>query len=44
MKYFALRYRLNTEERYLIWIANEKDCVAVDAHGFILQSNREIGI
>ena len=35
MKYFFLRYRLNAEDRYLIWISNEKDSVVVDSQGFI---------
>lgn len=35
MKYFSYLYRLNAEDRYLIWISNEKDSVAVDAEGFV---------
>jgi len=35
MKYFPLRYRLHAEKRYLIWISNEKDSVAVDPQGFV---------
>lgn len=35
MKYFPLLYRLNAENRYLIWISNEKDSVVVDSQGFI---------
>jgi hypothetical protein len=35
MKYFPLLYRLNDEERYLIWISNEQDAVAVDHEGFV---------
>jgi hypothetical protein len=31
MKYFPLLYRLHVAERYLIWISNEPDSVAVDA-------------
>jgi len=34
MKYLPLLYRLNAEERYLIWISNEQDAVAVDHEGF----------
>ena len=36
MKYFPLLYRLNTEDRYLIWITNESDRVLTDNGGFIL--------
>src|SRR5271169_6096115 len=35
MKYFPLLYRLSAEDRYLIWIANEKDSVVVEAGGLI---------
>jgi hypothetical protein len=35
VEYFSLLYRLNAENRYLIWCSNEKDSVAVDAGGFI---------
>jgi hypothetical protein len=35
MKYFALLYRLNAENRYLIWISNEKDFVVADAGGLV---------
>jgi hypothetical protein len=35
MKYFALLYRLNAENRYLIWISNGKDFVAADAAGLV---------
>jgi len=35
MKYFPLLYRLNAEDRYLIWISNEKDSVVVDAEGLV---------
>ena len=35
MKYFPLLYRLRAEERYLLWISNEHDSVAVDADGFV---------
>ena len=35
MKQFPLLYRLHTEERYLIWISNEEDFVAVDSEGFV---------
>jgi hypothetical protein len=40
VEYFFLLYRLNTQDRYLIWVAhekdtNEKDAVVVDAAGFI---------
>ena len=35
MKYFPLLYRLQGEKRYLIWISNEKDLVAIDSCGFI---------
>jgi hypothetical protein len=35
MKYFPLFYRLGTEQRYLLWVSNEHDSVAVDAGGFV---------
>jgi hypothetical protein len=35
MQFFPLFYRLGAEDRLLIWISGEKDCVAVDAEGFI---------
>jgi hypothetical protein len=35
VKYFPLLYRLQGEERYLIWISNEKDFVAIDSSGFV---------
>ncbi len=35
MKYFPLWYRLHSEERYLIWISNEKESLVVDAEGYI---------
>jgi hypothetical protein len=35
MQYFPLLYRLKAEDRYLIWISNEKDSVVVDAGGFV---------
>src|SRR5713226_1361191 len=35
MKYFPLLYRLNAEDRYLIWISNEKDSIVVAANGLI---------
>ncbi len=35
MEYFPLRYRLNAEDGYLIWISDEKTSVEVDAGGFI---------
>jgi hypothetical protein len=35
MKYYPLLYRLHAQERYLLWISNEHDSVAVDAEGFI---------
>ncbi len=35
MKHFPLLYRLQAEERYLSWISDEKDSVAVDAAGFV---------
>src|ERR1700683_4231896 len=35
MKYFALLYRLNAENRYPIWISNEKDFVVADAGGLV---------
>ena len=35
MKYFALLYRLNAENRYLIWISNGKDLVMTDAGGLV---------
>jgi len=33
--YFALLYRLNSENQFLIWITSESDSVVVDAEGFI---------
>jgi hypothetical protein len=35
MKYFPLHYRLQGQERYLIWITNENDSVAVDSNGSV---------
>src|SRR5579863_9451229 len=35
MKYFPLIYRLHVTDRYLIWISNEPDSVAVDAGEFV---------
>ena len=35
MKYFPLLYRLHVTDRYLIWISNEPDSVAVDAGEFV---------
>jgi hypothetical protein len=35
MKYFPLLYRLQAEQRYLIWKSDEQDSVAVDAEGFV---------
>src|SRR5690349_18559377 len=35
MKHFPLLYRLDAEDRYLIWISNEKDSIVVAADGFI---------
>jgi len=35
MTYFPLLYRLQGEERYLIWVSNEEDSVVVDANGFV---------
>jgi hypothetical protein len=40
VEYFFLLYRLNAQNRYLIWVShekdsNEKDAVVVDAAGFI---------
>jgi hypothetical protein len=35
MKYFALLFRLNAENRYLIWISSEKDFVVADAGGLV---------
>lgn len=35
MKYFPLLYRLNAEDRYLIWISNEEDSVVVEAGGLV---------
>lgn len=36
MKYFRLWYRLCGEDRYLIWISNDRDAVVVDDAGFVL--------
>jgi len=36
MQFFSLLYRLNAEDRYLIWISNDKDAVVVDENGFVL--------
>jgi len=36
VKYFPLLYRLDAEDRYLIWISNESDGVVADAEGFVL--------
>jgi len=36
MKYFPLLYRLNAEDRYLIWMSNESDRVVADDRGFVL--------
>jgi hypothetical protein len=35
MQFFPLLYRLGAEDRFLIWISDEKDRVIVDAEGFI---------
>jgi hypothetical protein len=35
MQFPPLLYRLGAEDRFLIWISDEKDCVVVDAEGFI---------
>jgi hypothetical protein len=35
MKYFPLLYRLEAEDRYLIWISNEKDFVVVGPEGLV---------
>src|SRR5579864_1972435 len=35
MQYFPLLYQLHSQQRYLIWISNEKDSIAVDAGGFV---------
>ncbi len=35
MKYFPLLYRLRSSERYLIWISDELDSLAVDSGGFV---------
>lgn len=35
MEYFPLWYRFNSEDRYTIWISNDKDSLVVDADGFI---------
>jgi hypothetical protein len=35
MQFFRLLYRLGANDRFLIWISDEKDCVEVDAEGFI---------
>lgn len=35
MRYFPLLYRLNAQDRYLIWITNEKQSVVVDAEGLV---------
>jgi hypothetical protein len=35
MTYFPLLYRLNSEDRYLIWIGNDGDSVLVDGEGFV---------
>jgi hypothetical protein len=35
MKYFPLLYRLDSAERYLIWMSNEHDSVVVDADGLV---------
>jgi hypothetical protein len=34
-KYFPPVYRLHAVERYLVWISNESDSVAVDAGEFV---------
>jgi hypothetical protein len=35
MKYFRLLDRLNAQNRYLIWISNERDAVVVDGSGSV---------
>jgi hypothetical protein len=35
MKYFRLLYRLGHQQRYLIWISNERDGVVVDGAGLV---------
>ena len=35
MKYFPTWYRLSSEDRYLIWISNERNSVVVETGGFI---------
>jgi hypothetical protein len=35
MKYFPLLYRLHVTDRYLIWISNDPDSVAVDEGEFV---------
>jgi hypothetical protein len=37
-KYFGAWYRLKGEDRYLVWITNESESVAVDCDGFIPSS------
>ena len=39
MKYFPHLYRLDAEDRYLIWISNESEGVVADAEGFVLTFN-----
>ena len=36
MKYFPHLYRLNAENRFMIWISNEKSLVLADAEGSVL--------
>jgi hypothetical protein len=35
VQFFILLYRLDAEERYLIWISDKNDSIAVDAEGFV---------
>jgi hypothetical protein len=35
VKYFPLLYRLGAEDRYLIWISNEKDSVVAEGGGLV---------
>jgi hypothetical protein len=39
MKYYPLLYRLDAEERYLIWTSDEKDGVLADASGAVQSFN-----
>jgi hypothetical protein len=36
MPYFALLYRLGGQRRYMIWVSNDTDYVAVNAEGLLL--------